>query len=246
MQPVAHLTPHLTPRLVRFTAALLAADLLLIGVYGAFRTARALGRRGASWGWRWEIDADHSYAELLGYAKLALLVAALASIGGRRARPVYPALALIFGVALMDDALRAHERLGGWLVEALSLQPFAGLRPQDYGELLAWAGLGLVPLAAVAAGFLRSPRPDRRNAVLLLAGFGLLAAFAVVADMAHMTAMDTFRGANTLFTIIEDGGEQIALSLVCLLALLIRREVRVRPGVGDTAAHPGGRTRAGR
>lgn len=56
----------------------------------------------------------------------------------------------------------------------------------------------------------------------------VLVLFAVVADMAHVAVIGTFRGADLLFTVIEDGGEQITLALICGLAVLIRRELRSR------------------
>ena len=71
----------------------------------------------------------------------------------------------------------------------------------------------------------RSPREDRRNGLLLLAALAVLALFAVVADMTHVVLRRAFRGADDLFTVIEDGGEQITLTLMCGLAILIRRDV---------------------
>lgn len=64
----------------------------------------------------------------------------------------------------------------------------------------------------------------------MIGGLALLALFAVVADMAHEVLRNAFRGANDLFTLIEDGGEQITLSLICGLAILIHHEVRGRSG----------------
>jgi hypothetical protein len=46
--------------------------------------------------------------------------------------------------------------------------------------------------------------------------------------MVHVMMMDTFRGVDLLFTVIEDGGEQITLTLTCGIAVLIRRELRSR------------------
>jgi hypothetical protein len=46
--------------------------------------------------------------------------------------------------------------------------------------------------------------------------------------MAHIVLRRAFRGADDLFAVIEDGGEQITLSLMCGLAVLIRRDVRSR------------------
>jgi hypothetical protein len=56
----------------------------------------------------------------------------------------------------------------------------------------------------------------------------VLALFAVVIDMAHVVLRGSFRGADDLFIVIEDGGEQFTLSLTCGLAILIHRDVRGR------------------
>jgi hypothetical protein len=61
-----------------------------------------------------------------------------------------------------------------------------------------------------------------------MAALAALALFAVVADMAHVVLRRAFRGADDLFAVIEEGGEQVTLSLMCGLAILIRRDVRSR------------------
>ena len=87
---------------------------------------------------------------------------------------------------------------------------------------------GVSPLAVALAAFVRSPQADRTTGILLMGAFALLALFAVVADMVHVVVRATFQGADLLFTVIEDGGEQITLTLTCGIAALIRREVRSR------------------
>jgi hypothetical protein len=137
-------------------------------------------------------------------------------------------LIAIYTFVLLDDALHVHELLGRGIADALALQAFAGLRARDFGELIAWTIFGLPLLAFTLVAFVRSPPTDRANGLLLMAAFALLVVFAVAADMVHVMMMDTFRGVDLLFTVIEDGGEQITLTLTCGIAVLIRRELRSR------------------
>jgi len=143
-------------------------------------------------------------------------------------RPVYLAFVAIFVFVLLDDALELHETFGAQIATTLEFRSFGGLRARDPGEVLVWIVAGIPLLGAAAWAIARAPKEDRRNGVLLTGGLALLALFAVGADMAHEVLRNTFRGANDLFTLIEDGGEQITLSLVCGLAILIHQEVRSR------------------
>ena len=134
----------------------------------------------------------------------------------------------IFTFMLLDDSLELHETWGFFFAETLDLPQVGGLRPMDPGELLVWTLAGIPLLGAAVAAVLRSPREDRRNGLLLMAALAVFALFAVVADMAHVVLSWAFRGADDLFAVIEDGGEQVTLSLMCGLAVLIRRDVRSR------------------
>lgn len=234
---VHQLLAHVDTGLLRFGLLLFAADLLLIGVFAGYGLARAMpGLELPPLSWRWHISSDHSYLEMLGYVKLAIAVIALATIRRSRYWPVYPALVPLILFALFDDAFEIHERLGRRIAVALDFGGFAGLRGQDYGELIVWAGFGLLLAPVAIVGFVRSGPLDRGNVLILLGAFALLTFCGIVVDMVHVVvsvnlrASDNLRTASdTLLSALEDGGEQIALTLLCLLALLVHREVRSRP-----------------
>lgn len=219
-------------RLAWFCGALLSIDAFFIAVFVLHSIYTVLyDGNNRAFSYRWDIAQDGSYAEMFGYVKLAITICLLLSIWRRWKRPIYLALILIFAFVLLDDALRVHERLGRGIADALALQPFAGLRARDFGEMLVWTIVGVPLLAVALAAFVRSPQSDRANGVLLMGAFGLLVLFAIVADMAHEVVRDSFQGANLLFKVIEDGGEQVALTLTCGIAVLIHRELRSRePG----------------
>jgi hypothetical protein len=229
MTPMGHLAPQIDARLIWFCVVLLGIDVFFIGVFSIHTIYfKFYNNRVPILSSRWDIDIDRSYAEMFGYLKLMLILFLLISIPRVWKRPIYLAFTLIFVFVLVDDAFQVHERGGMRIAEALDLQPFLGLRPIDPGELLVWTMVGVPLLAAAAFAIVRSPKEDRANGLLLLGALAVLALFAVVTDMAHVVLRGAFWGANDLFTVIEDGGEQFTLSLTCGLAILIRRDVRGR------------------
>jgi len=129
-----------------------------------------------------------------------------------------------------------HERLGLRLEEALALRRFDGLMRIGPGQLLVWAIVGFPLLAVAVAAVVRSPEEDRRNGILLMGALAVLVLFAVGIDMVHVLLRRAFRGANELFILIEDGGEQIILSLILCLVILICRDLRGREHRNGTPA----------
>ncbi|MEO8090976.1 MAG: hypothetical protein ABI703_11825 [Gemmatimonadales bacterium] len=212
---------------VRLCAALLSLDLFFIAVFAAHRFYTVVYNDGTPvLGDRWHIGRDGSFAEAVGYVKAAIVVSLLILIPGKRGRPIYLGLALVYTVALLDDALQLHERVGHGLADDLGLQYFVGRMSPHVGELMVWAALAVFLVAAVRAGFARSPADDRSRGLLLLGAFAVLVLFAVVVDLVHVVVKYwlNFRTADFLFTLVEEGGEQITLTLTCGLALLIYRE----------------------
>jgi hypothetical protein len=212
------------PGLVWFCIALLALDLFFIAAF-SYRMYTALYTNEPSrLSSEWHIGRDWSYAEILGYVKLAMIVSVLILISAKWRQPMYLALVVIFTVALLDDALQLHERLGDGVTDALALQS------PVLGELMIWTMFGAFLLAVTRAGFVRTPQEDRNNGFILLGAFGVLVFFAVVVDLVHVVVLHGFRyrTVDRVLTTIEEGGEQIILTLICGLVLLIRRELHSR------------------
>jgi hypothetical protein len=227
---IQRLARHSDPGLVSFCAALLALDGFFIAVFAAHRISTALYDEGVPvLGDQWHIGHDGSYAEMLGYLKLAIIVAVLSSISRKRQRRLYFAFALIFTVVLLDDVLQLHEQLGRGLADALGLQALTGRTGSGIGELVVWTMAGLSLFTVVLAAFINSSQEDRANAVLLIGGITLLGLFVAVIDGVHPVARHAFGDGDLLLMVVEEGGEQLTLSLTCGLALLVRRELRSRP-----------------
>jgi hypothetical protein len=172
-------------------------------------------------GWRWRIGSDHSYAEMFGYAKGAMLVALLIATYSLSRRWLYLIWAGVFLYVLLDDALLIHERLGRAVAG-----PSSSRWDWDMGQLAVWMLVGTILLAIAVAGLAHSSGQDRTNGILLLLALAALGFFAVVVDLVHVIFRSSFQGANLLFTILEEGGEQLALTIALGLTVLIRRSKR--------------------
>ena len=203
-------------------AALLAADglLILLHILSDLHEMRVVGDAGSLLSdWRFRIEEELGYGEMFGYLKSVAIAIALFVCYRRARAPAFAALSFTFALIALDDSLRIHEFFGSLIEKGLSLQPAFGLRPQDLGELMVWSALGTAVAAALAAGFMRSGREARSLASLFLCLFGVLVFFAVGADMLQIAFHNAFRGAQRLWTVVEEGGEMATLSLICAAAI---------------------------
>ena len=164
---------------------------------------------------------DRSFPEMFGYLKWIATAVLLVMAGRRLEQPVLYWLAALVTFMLLDDSLRLHENLAGWLRESFTLPRIAGLREQDSGELIFAAGFVVLLLLPLILRILRSDLAGQRMAVgflVLLVLFGLCA---VVFDMLHSAMPDGWMRESMGF--LEDGGEMIAQSLMVAYAWVLAR-----------------------
>lgn len=201
---------------------LLAADV----AFAALHVASGYGLTRSSRLFR--LGSDRSYAEVYQYVKL--FWAALYALGlafARRPASVYGACALLFAYLLADDAFMVHERLGATFAAGLAFRDAAGVRAQDFGELLATGIAATALLGVLLVSCVRAPRAQRAFAAGVLAWVAVLAAFGVAIDVAHV-ALGHSAGRTTggvWWELVEDGGEMAAVSglLVFVIAHGARR-----------------------
>jgi len=170
----------------------------------------------------------------------------------RRTRAVvYVGWAIVFAFLLLDDAFQIHERFGKWLSQEYSLPVAFGLRPDDIGELLFAAAIGVVTMLLIGVGFwwgdvdARLVSRDMALLVILLAGLG------VGMDLLHVIAYFKAPLLAQFLLIVEDGGEMLVVSAmvaymvnvlnhrgratVDLWAVVTRRASRARTETAQTA-----------
>lgn len=203
---------------------MIAVDIGFISIYSLHEIYIALHPDNLPWlGSRWDADADRSYAEMFGYLKLASIVALLLAVYLRAKARMYWIWGIMFTYVLMDDALLIHERLGRAIAG-----PSGSMWAYDMGQLVVWILVGMILLAISIGALVRSSGQHRANGMLLLGSLLALGFFAVGVDLAHVIFKTWLQGADLLFTVIEEGGEQLVLSLTVAITLLIHRSERER------------------
>ncbi len=159
------------------------------------------------------LDQDGGYAEIFQYMKELVVVLMLGFLYWRRKAFIYLGWGILFLFLLIDDSLQIHENLGETANKLINITHLGGIRGQDIGEITAIAIMGAFLLSFVLVGYLRSPQPLRKFSNRLVFLLALLIAVGVLVDLVHFMFADSPIWFNFL-TIVEDGGEMIAFSLI--------------------------------
>ncbi len=121
------------------------------------------------------------------------------------------AFAGILLVVFFDDAFQLHETIGHSLVVNFSVSP-------SVGDLGGFATTGLLSAVFWVFGVLKIESDDELCAYLLFTVyFAILIFFGVGVDALH--GMFNGNGMQTLFTLLEDGGELVMTAVLSLSAL---------------------------
>lgn len=196
----------------------LLVDIVLLGLH---LSATLIGAPG---GVHFDLGVDRAYSEMLMYLKFGWITVLCALLARRRRAPVFVAVALGSLVLLVEDALILHERIG-WILNDRVLQSLPGLAGRgilsvQIGELLWLGAIGVVILLVFVLSYRRADARDRRDAVSIALFFGVLAIFAVVVDTVHsLFALGSV--GDIVFTVLEDGGEMLALTPAVALAFAL-------------------------
>ena len=197
---------------------------------------------------RFLYTSDGSYPEIFGYIQTIAISCMLVHIRSRTREFVYLVWAIVFTVVFLDDSLQIHERCGVMFAGLFALPAFPGLRSRDTGELLSWTLLGAVLIGPLVVGSLRCSPAHRRTNAIIGALFAALVFFAVVVDMLQIAAANVLPWRVQGIQFIEDGGEMLVISLLCVFVfLLIRHPAALSaPAPRATEVGTGGRVGAPR
>ena len=164
------------------------------------------------------IHMDFGYAEVFQYMKEYWIVILLLIITYKRKKLIYFSWSLIFLYILLDDSLQLHETMGAALVDLLGLRKMYGLRDDDIGELIFSILSGIVLFSFLGFLYIKSEVEAKKISNNLLVLFFILVFFGVLVDMLGQIFHgegSIFRGlVNKVFTLIEDGGEMIVMSVI--------------------------------
>jgi len=210
----------LSPVTVALVAAVVLVDFLLLAGNVAYYSSNDPGEAPSRFGApSWNGDLDGSFVEILGHAQVVAAVVVLLVAAVYRRGPVYATWALAFAGLFLDDFLQLHETWGARLAVAWELPTVFGLRAQDFGELLVWAGEALVLGLIVVIATILSSASGRRHSAVLLGCMVVIAVFGVGVDQVHIVLESRIPHlAAIAVTLTETAGELGGMSLALLAA----------------------------
>ncbi len=158
------------------------------------------------------IEQDRGYAEIFQYFKEYWSVLLLGLLALRKRCLLYLIWSLLFFYLLLDDSLQIHENLGTLISSKLNFSSWFNLRAQDFGELAVSISVSLFFLIFISIAYYFSDRSSRKTSRYLIMALCALALFGIVVDMIHMAVKSP--SLYTLLGLIEDGGENVVMSLI--------------------------------
>lgn len=156
------------------------------------------------------LETDRSFGEVYGYVLAAMIVAGLAILARRSPgmRSLW-AVAGFFAFVLADDLLRIHERAGESIGERTG--GWWRLPAAEVGQLLYFVVVGAVVAFGGGLVWRAANRPSR--VVLAWLGLGVAALGAVAAGLDIVHEMVSDRDGNEIVWVaLEDGGEMAVLA----------------------------------
>ena len=216
---------------------LIAGDLLLIGLHLLHIYSRYFSDIGVS-SYFFSITIDGGLGEIYQYLKMGLIVLLLVGVSVRRGKLSYLSWAVLFVYLLLDDSLLLHERLGEVVASRMRFTPVLTLRAQDLGELTVVGSVGLLFAGLLTLAWWRGDPEFRRVSRDLALLVGLLVLFGVGVDMLHgLSDVLALMAARAL---VEDGGEMVAMSLICWYAYRVFLTYQAPPDQAPSELTPAG------
>ncbi|BAU66430.1 hypothetical protein STA3757_38350 [Stanieria sp. NIES-3757] len=169
----------------------------------------------------YSIARDRGYAEMFQYIKVYWIILLLGYLIINAKKPIYSSWFFLFCYILIDDVSEIHEKIGFKISNQLNFVPKLGLRAQDYGELLVSGIVGIIFLFVIAISYHLAKKQEKAVFQKLILMLFVLAVFGIVIDLVHIL-FDDHKFWNTIFILLEDGGEHIVMSLItCFVYSLV-------------------------
>ncbi|MBL8962159.1 MAG: hypothetical protein JNJ98_20015 [Gemmatimonadetes bacterium] len=165
-----------------------------------------------------DVTQDGGLAEVMGYAKLALVIGMLGSRAFRLKDWSFTVWTALCTTLLLDDIVGIHEKMGVVIARGLGLPRFLlHLRGRDVGEIIYLAGVASVTLLILALAWRRSERNVRRANLDLVFAAGIVAMCGIGFDALH-EGWRSPMAPRELLALLEDYGELVALTLLVAAA----------------------------
>lgn len=168
------------------------------------------------------LNHEFSLSENYQYFKFLFAAMLCGFLCLRRGAWVMGVWAVLFVVMALDDAYGMHEYLGKVLTREGYAFEFMGIKRVYIGEIMAFVIVEGILLLAALAGHFQASAQTRALLWRLYAGIGLLILAGVVIDALHvMPPLESLPG----MTLLEDGGEMMATSLIFIMLLSARFKI---------------------
>lgn len=159
-----------------------------------------------------QVSTDRSYPEFYQYTKEFWIVYLLFAIYIKTREVGYLGWASLFFYMLLDDSIEIHERLGEVFAKHFDFNRLSGLRPQDFGELITTALFASVLFTIIGIFYRYGSNTFKKVSIEILTLVIMIVFFGIFIDMVHIT-IQLGKAVDFLLSIIEDGGEMIAMSI---------------------------------
>ncbi len=204
-----------------FFITFIAIDFILLSIYIFYAGGKWYGYTDGI-PFYFQIGRDWAAPEILNYIKWVVAGVASAALYLRSRDAGHLSLAIIFLIALADDAGQIHETLANNVMDYALTN---GIEiAHSTGELFVFAGLGLISGTILLVGFWMASSETRRQMLIASALIFLGVICAVFIDWWHSHYEDGLI-LEALLGIVEDFGESLATTFVAtyMLYLLLQQ-----------------------
>ena len=180
--------------------------------------------------WPWarylRIDHDRSLSEWFETAQLTSAMLFLVAYYRRSNRSIFLSLAILIAVMIVDNILELRLHLGHWLYHGNS----------GVGELLVVAIPAPLLAYAIYVQYRHADEQQQSELAAMFLVLAIFASFAVVADFVPEIAIGFSSTVYGFWSLIEDGGELMTVSLFAVVVWKATRQPLVQPMVVPTTA----------
>lgn len=159
-----------------------------------------------------KIHDDGGFAEIFQYLQFLTAAGILLFLLKVERNYIYGIWSLFLITLFADDAFRFHEVAGEAFADAFEISSAFGLRAQDFGELAVAGFLGLFFAGPIIYSLFAKDIEAKFVSIHYIILVAVLLFFGIGIDMLH-SFLNHIPGSG-VFSIIEDGGEMVAGSLL--------------------------------
>ena len=156
------------------------------------------------------IGRDLGYAEIYQYIKEFWITTLLFLLAISRRQFIYLAWSALYFYFLLDDSFQIHEKIGRIIVRYFELEPLFEIRAQTIGSLAVSVLTGLILFSAISISYFFSNVQGKSTSKYLFVLTVGVVFFGVFVDTIHAALPGTI----SFWSLVEDGGEMLAMSIV--------------------------------